>query len=164
MLEQLETDEIYEETKELHNQQLLATTDWEKRAERRLELQWIRRQIVDRREATKRMEMQFKMDAQSEEIKRNEFVLEQKRHEIQMQQMQRKLEEQRQQYSELTTQQNQSMKGKKPVKEMHLNMPSHSMAEYASVQMNTGLNTDCITNAPEQTTCQHVDEWVSAHV
>ena len=84
ILENLQQDEVLEEQKTVHEQQLLATQEREERAKRTLTILNIRESIIESRERSKKLEMEAELRMKRPEIQRNQMMLDQKRQKLEM--------------------------------------------------------------------------------
>ena len=80
----LESQQVFEESKHMHQQQLEATTNREKRAVRTLELMKLCEEILEKREKVRRLEWSAQMEERKAQMRRNQFLLEQKEQHLQL--------------------------------------------------------------------------------
>ena len=69
---ELDNDMIYQDTKKKHQEQLKATEDREKRAVRRLELEKLREQIIEKREVAKLAESEAQLQMMKQQFERRQ--------------------------------------------------------------------------------------------
>ena len=96
--EDLDQEETYRKTKDLHLQQKKATTERMKRAEHRLELTRLREEIVETRERARTLEWEADMMEREKRLKANSLMIERRKRERRLKEME---EQQEREYEEL---------------------------------------------------------------